>query len=133
MKNFIQKSYSFDVIAQQPLFSGVPFVLGNFMCCVPVKNAEVGDLVTVYTEGIYEFPLSDSAQIGDAVYLDAKGVLSKDSKKGVYCGMSVESSNGGTVQVMINKSIDFKSAMIAACADGEVAKALKAAVTPAAK
>ena len=133
MKNYIQKSYSVDILAPKNLSSGVPFLLGNFMCCVPVNDAQPGDLVTVYTEGIYEFPFSGTVQMGEAIYLDNKGNLTTDSNKGTYCGMCVASSNGGSVKIMINKSIDFKSAMIAACADGEVAKAIKAAVASAAK
>ena len=142
MKNFIQKSFSFDVIAPKQLTSGMPFILGGFVA-IPVCDAAVGQMVTVYTEGIFELNVTGQVNIGDAVYLHADGSINTTAQSGTVCGFSVEASTGGIVKVMLNKSIsipttidlsayfktaDFNTTLAKACTDANVKTALKAAV-----
>ena len=145
MKNFIQKSFSFDVIAPKDLLSGVPFTLGGFVA-IPVCDAAVGQLVSVYTEGIFALNVTGQVNIGDAVYLHADGSISSAAQGGTACGFCVEASTGGIVKVMLNKSIsmpvsidlgayfktsDFNSTLVKACNDPTVKKAIQDAVKPA--
>jgi predicted RecA/RadA family phage recombinase len=142
MKNFIQKSFSFDILAPKQLMSGVPFILGGFVA-IPVGDASLGELVTVYTEGVFALNVSVQVNIGDVVYLHADGTLNTTPQSGTPCGFCMETSTGGVVKVMLNKSIsmptivdlsayfktnDFNATLIKACGDAAVKTALQAAV-----
>lgn len=104
MKNYIQKSYSFDIIAPQNLSSGVPFILGGFIA-IPENEAKQGELVTIYTEGIFELNVVGTVNVGAAVYMHADGTINTTAQSGVPCGFAMEASTGGNVKVMLNKSI----------------------------
>ena len=108
MKNYIQQSYSFDINAPQELKAGTPFIIGNFVG-VPVDDAAVGQLVTVYMEGIFEFQVNEPVNLGDAVYLNKNGQLSKTLSDGVLCGYSVTSTSGGDVKIVLSKAINSAS------------------------
>ncbi len=142
MKNFIQKSFSFDILAPKQLTSGIPFILGGFVA-IPVCDAVIGQLVTVQTEGIFALNVNAQVNMGDAVYLHADGTLNTTPQNGTPCGFCVETGTGGAVKVMLNKSIsmpvsvdlsayfktaDFNATLIKACSDASVKTALQAAV-----
>ncbi len=139
MKNFIQKSFSFDVIAPKQLTSGMPFILGGFVA-IPVCDAAVGQMVTVYTEGIFSLNVTGLVNIGDAVYLHADGSINTTAQSGTVCGFVLEASSGGVVKIMLNKSIsmpvsvdlsaylktaNFNSTFQNACSDPVVKKAIQ--------
>ncbi len=142
MKNFIQKSFSFDILAPKQLTSGIPFILGSFVA-IPVCDAAIGQLVTVQTEGIFALNVAGQVNTGDAVYLHSDGTINTTPQNGIPCGFCVETSTGGVVKVMLNKSIsmpatvdlsayfktaDFNATLIKACGDASVKTALQAAV-----
>ncbi len=104
MKNFIQKSFSFDVLAPKELSSGIPFIFGGFVA-IPVCDAAVGQLVTVQTEGIFELNVTGQVNIGDSLYLHADGTLNTTALDGTVCGFSLESTTGGAARVMLVKAI----------------------------
>ena len=104
MKNFIQKSFSFDILAPKVLTSGIPFIFGGFVT-VPVCDAAVGELVTVYTEGIFALNVTGQVNIGDSLYLHADGTLNTTALDGTVCGFSLEATTGGAVRVMLVKAI----------------------------
>ena len=104
MKNFIQKSYSFDIVAPQELRAGTPFIMQNFVG-VPVNDAAVGELVTVFLEGVFSFQMSEPVNLGDAVYLNKNGQLSKTLSDGVLCGFSMTSTSGGEVKISLAKAL----------------------------
>ncbi len=105
MKNYIQKSFSFDTLAPKNVFSGTPFALGGFVC-VPVCDALQGQFVTVYTEGIFTFDVTGKVNTGDTLYLHADGTINISSQSAIPCGFALESSMGGVVKVMLAKSIN---------------------------
>jgi predicted RecA/RadA family phage recombinase len=104
MKNFIQKSFSFDIHAPKELTAGTPFILGGFVA-IPVNDAGIGQLVTIYTEGIFELNITGNVNIGDALFLHSDGTLNTTSQDGTACGFSLEASTGGITKVMLVKSI----------------------------
>lgn len=144
MKNFIQKSFSFDVLAPKEVTSGSPFILGGFVA-IPVCDAAVGQLVTIYTEGVFALNVTGQVNIGDALYLHADGTINTSAQTGTVCGFSLEASTGGVVKIMLNKSItasqsidlsayfktaDFNSTFVKACGDAAVKKAIQDVVKP---
>lgn len=104
MKNFIQKSFSIDVIVPVDVSSGVPFVCGKLVA-IPVCDAKAGELVTIYTEGIFELNISSPVAIGDTVYLQKDGTVGINSKEAFPFGFAVESAQGGFSKIMLVKSI----------------------------
>ena len=104
MKNFIQKSYSIDIIAPINLTSGVPFLCGKFVA-IPVCDAAEGELVTIYTEGIFELNVTSQVNLGDPVYLQKDGTIITTPQNATPCGFAVEASSGGVTKIMLSKSI----------------------------
>lgn len=104
MKNFIQKSFSFDIIAPKNLTAGSPFILGGFVA-IPVCDATQGQLVTVQTEGIFELDIAGSVNIGTPLYMHADNTINSIAQNGVPCGFAIEATTGGMTKVMLNKSI----------------------------
>lgn len=104
MKNFIQKSFSFDIIAPKDLSSGTPFILGGFVA-IPICDAKQGQLVTVQTEGIFELNIAGAVNIGSPLYMHADNSINSTALNGVPCGFSIEATTGGMTKVMLNKSI----------------------------
>lgn len=104
MKNFVQKSFSFDLVAPKNLSSGVPFVVGNFVV-IPVCDAVQGQLVTVFAEGIFSLPVTGQTNIGDALYLHTDGTLNTIKQDGAFFGFSIEASTGGIAKVMLSKAV----------------------------
>lgn len=109
MKNYIQKPFSFDILAPQNLSSGAPFIFGGFVA-IPVDDAKQGELVTIYTEGIFELNVTGTVTLGNPVYMHADGTINTTAAGGVPCGFAMEASTGGIVKVMLNKSISVAAA-----------------------
>ena len=141
MRNFVQKSYSIDIIPPKKLKAGEPFAMGNIIS-IPQDDAEEGvDLVTVFTEGIYVLNVSENTRIGQPLYFhDATGVIDSNPSDSIFCGFSVENTSSGPTKVMLNKcvvsttsidlsqymkTIDFKKNLLASVTDADVIKAFK--------
>ena len=140
MRNFVQESYSIDIIAPKKLKAGEPFAMGNIIS-IPQDDAEEGSLVTVFTEGIFILNVSENTSIGQALYFhDSNGVIDTKSSNSIFCGFSVDNKAAGPIRVMLNKClvssgsvdltqymkiVDFKKNLIASVADNDVIKAFK--------
>ncbi len=109
MKTFVSDSDNLTIVAPIQLYSGVPAQIGG-ITCVPNTNANVGELVSVMTCGVYEFNLTGSANIGDPVYFkpSADGTtytITNQPTTGFAMGYATEAGKDQPIDIMIDNSL----------------------------
>lgn len=136
MKVFVSDSDNITIVAPIKLYSGVPTKIGGIIC-VPSTNAEIGDLVSVITSGVFEFNISTPVNIFDLVYLKILSestyeISTKATDNSIPLGFATESSNGGYADIMLCNSItnaNFNQILIKSLNDPTVKAAIKTAAT----
>ena len=66
MKNFVSNGKAITLVAVSAAVAGEPVVIGSLFG-VAVESAEIGEDVTVLTEGVFNMPAQASVSQGDAV------------------------------------------------------------------
>ena len=105
MKNFVQKSFSMDILAPKAVNAGEPFAFGSFVC-IPTNSAAQGELVNVYSEGIYLLNVSVETKIGQPLYFhDKTSTIDATPADSIFCGFSIENAPAGQTKVMLSKCV----------------------------
>ncbi|SIN74272.1 DUF2190 family protein [Vannielia litorea] len=108
MKNYVQPGENITLTAAAASSSGDGVLVGSLFG-IAAGDAEIGDTLTIVTEGVFEMPkpATDVLAVGDPVYWDASGKLATaddDSGSNAEIGVAVTTAANpsSSVRVRLN-------------------------------
>ena len=102
--NYIQEGKSMYLATITGAESGDAFVVGDYLPCVLLTDADDSHKATVATEGVFKLAAGNTSgeiSAGDILYWESKdAVLTKDSTKKVF-GIALEGTNEASAEILV--------------------------------